>query len=132
MAGLKHDPVLAETNAAARAGFRRDGERGLLTDLQAVQKRLIAEGKLNIGLLATTYVRMGERAEAVRLLREEFDNHLDVFPYARQNLDLLTLNDEPGLREIIDRLHVPNPPTIAEIDPSFQADRSYLAEGKRP
>jgi len=36
----------------------------------------------------------GERAEAVRLLREEFDNHLDEFPYARQDLDLLTLNDD--------------------------------------
>ena len=132
VASLKHDPVLAETNAAANAGFRRDGERGLLTDLQAVQKRLAAEGKLNIGLLATTYVRMGERAEAVRLLREEFDNHLDEFPYARQDLDLLTLNDEPGFRELIDRLHVPNPPTIAEIDASFEADRSNIAEGKRP
>ncbi len=132
VASLKHDPVLAETNAVARVGFRRDGERGLLTDLQAVQKRLIAEGKLNSGLLATTYVRMGKRPEAVRLLREEFDNHLDEFPYARQDLDLLTLNDEPGFRELIDRLHVPNPPTIAEIDPGFQADRSYLAEGKNP
>jgi tetratricopeptide (TPR) repeat protein len=132
VASLKHDPVLAETNAAARAGFRRDGERGLLSDLQGVQKRLAAEGKLNIGLLATTTVRMGERAEAVRLLRKEFDNHLDDFPYARQDLDLLTLNDEPGYQELIDKLHVPNPPAIAEIDASFQADKSYLAEGKRP
>jgi len=28
----------------------------------------------------------GGKAEAVRLLREEFDNHLDEFPYARQDL----------------------------------------------
>jgi tetratricopeptide (TPR) repeat protein len=132
VASLKHDPILAETNAAARAGFRRDGERGLLIDLEAVQKRLAAEGKLNIGLLATTSVRMGERAEAVRLLREEFDNHLDDFPYARQDLDLLTLNDEPGYQELINKLRVPNPPAIAEIDASFQADKSYLAEGNRP
>jgi hypothetical protein len=132
VASLKHDPVLAETNAAARAGFRRDGERGLLIDLEADQKRLAAEGKLDIGLLATTSVRMGERAEAVRLLREEFDNHLDGFPYARQDLDLLTLNDEPGYRELINRLHVPNPPTIAEVDANFQTDISYLDEGKRP
>jgi tetratricopeptide (TPR) repeat protein len=129
---LKHDPGLAETNAAASAGFRRDGERGLLTDLQADQKRLAAEGKLDISLLATTSVRMGERAEALRLLREEFDNHLDGFPYARQDLDLLTLNDEPGYRELIDKLHVPNPPTIAEVDANFQTDMSYLSEGKRP
>jgi tetratricopeptide (TPR) repeat protein len=132
VAGLKHDPVLAETNAAARAGFRRDGERGLLTDLQAVQKRLAAEGKLDLGILATTSVRMGERAEAIRLLREEFDNHLDGFPYARQDLDLLTLNDEPGYGELINRLHVPSPPTIAEVDSSFQTDMSYRSEGKRP
>ena len=132
VASLKHDPVLAETNAAARAGFRRDGERGLLTDLQAAQKRLAAEGKLDIGHLAATSVRMGEKAEAVRLLREEFDNHLDEFPYARQDLDLLTLNDEPGYRELINRLHVPKPPTISEIDANFQADMSSLAEGKGP
>jgi tetratricopeptide (TPR) repeat protein len=132
VASLKHDPVLDETNAAARAGFRRDGERGLLSDLQADQKRLAAEGKLDIGLLATTSVRMGERAEAVRLLREEFDNHLDGFPYARQDLDLLTLNNEPGYRDLINRLHVPNPPTIAEVDSNFQTDMSYLSEGKRP
>jgi tetratricopeptide (TPR) repeat protein len=132
VAGLRHDPVLAETNAAARAGFRRDGEHGLLTDLQAVQKRLGAEGKLDIGLLAATSVRMGEKSEAIRLLREEFDHHLDGFPYARCDLDLLTLSDEPGYRELISRLHVPNPPTIAEVDANFQADRSFLAEGKKP
>ena len=131
-ASLKHDPVLAETNAAARAGFRRDGERGLLADLEADQKRLAGEGKLDIGLLATTYVRLGERDEAVRLLREEFDNHLDGFPYARQDLDLLTLNDEPGYRELINKLHVPNPPTIAEVDANFQTDISYLDEAKKP
>jgi tetratricopeptide (TPR) repeat protein len=132
VASLKHDPVLDETNAAARAGFRRDGERGLLSDLQADQKRLAAEGKLDIGLLATTSVRMGDRAEAIRLLREEFDNHLDGFPYARQDLDLLTLSDEPGYRDLINRLHVPNPPTIAEVDSNFQTDMSYLSEVKRP
>jgi len=132
VAALKHDSVLAETNAAARAGFRRDGERGLLADLHADQERLVGEGKLDIGLLATTSVRMGERAEAVRLLREEFDNHLDGFPYARQDLDLLSLNDEPGYRELINMLHVPNPPTIAEVDANFQTDISYLAEGKKP
>ncbi len=132
VASFRHDPVLTETNAAARAGFRRDGERGLLNDLDAVQKRLAAEGKLDLGLLATTSVRMGKRAEAVRLLREEFDHHMDGFPYARCDLDLLTLSDEPGYRELIDRLHVPHPPTIAEIDADFQADRSSLAEGRKP
>ncbi len=132
VASLKHDPVLAETNAAARAGFLRDGERGLLSDLQEDQKQLTSEGKLDPGLLAATSVRMGEKAEAVRLLRQEFDNHLDGFPYARQDLDLLTLNDEPGYRELIDKLHVPNPPTIAEVDANFQTDMSYLSEGKKP
>jgi tetratricopeptide (TPR) repeat protein len=132
VASLRHDPVLAETNAAASAGFRRDGEHGLLTDLQAVQKRLAAEGKLDIGLLASTSVRLGEKAEAVRLLQEEFDHHLDGFPYARCDLDLLTLSDEPGYRDLIDKLHVPNPPTIAEVDSNLQTDMTYLSEGRRP
>jgi hypothetical protein len=104
----------------------------LLTDLQAAQKRLAAEGKLDIGLLASTSVRLGEKAEAVRLLQEEFDHHLDGFPYARCDLDLLTLSDEPGYRELINKLHVPNPPTIAEVDSNFQTDISYLSEQKKP
>lgn len=132
VANLKHDPVLAQTNAAAKTGFQRDGERGLLADLSAVQKKLVAEGKLNIGFLAITDVRMREKAEAVRLLRDEYEKHLGEFVYARQDLDLRSLKDEPGYPELIEKLHVPVPPTIAEIDRTLRGAKSSVALEKAP
>ena len=109
MADLSHDQVLKDTMVAARLGFQRDGERGLLRELYAKQKQFHAEGKLSATALAITCARMGRKKEAVQLLTEDYDKHNPQFLAIRQDLELLGLMDEPGYQELVSRLHLPAP-----------------------
>ena len=106
-AELSHDEVLRETTAAAKAGFRQDGERGLLQHLYVSQKRFYAEAKLPGTFLAITCAQLGKKDEALRLLREDYERHNAVFLMIRQNLILLTLNQEPGYQELLRKIRSP-------------------------
>lgn len=57
-ANLTHDPLLKETTAAAHAGFRRNGEHGLLESLYIARKKLYGDGKLAGTPLAEICVRL--------------------------------------------------------------------------
>ncbi len=108
-AELRHDEVLKETTAAASAGFRQDGERGLLQQLYLSQKRFYADARIPGTLLAITCAQMGKKDEALRFLREDYERHNAVFLMIRQNLTLLTLNQEPGYQELLRKIHSPPP-----------------------
>ena len=112
-AALSHDEVLKATTAAARAGFRQDGERGLLRQLYLSQKKLHAEAKLPGALLAITCTQLGKKDEAIRLLSEDYDRHDPAFLKIRQHSILLTLNPEPGYQELFRKLHSPSPESAA-------------------
>ncbi len=114
VAEVSHDEVLKATTAAARAGFRQDGERGLLLGLYLSQKKFYAEGKLPGTLLAITCAQLGKKDEALQLLREDYERHNAVFLMIRQNLSLLTLIQEPGYQELLRKIHSPVPNTTAE------------------
>jgi Tfp pilus assembly protein PilF len=109
-AELSRDQMLKYTTAAAKAGFRRDGERGLFQDLYLAQKKLYLEGKLPGTILAITCARMGRKEEALQLLGEEYDKHSANFLMLRDNSDLVTLKDEPGYQELLRKIHAPQPP----------------------
>jgi tetratricopeptide (TPR) repeat protein len=109
-AELSSDQMLKYTNAAAKAGFRRDGERGLFQDLYLAQKKLYLEGKLPGTFLAITCARIGRKEEALQLLREEYDKHSSKFLMLRDNPDLVTLKDEPGYQELLRKIHAPESP----------------------
>jgi len=113
-AELSHDEVLKATTAAARAGFQQDGERGLLQNLYLSQKRFYAERKLPGTLLAITCAQMGKKDEALNLLGEDYERHDPAFLMMRQNLTLLTLNQEPGYQELLRKIHSPASATTAE------------------
>lgn len=110
-AELSHDDVLKTTTAAAKAGFRQDGERGLLQQLYRSQKSFYAEAKLPGTLLAITCVQLGRRDEALQLLRQDYERHDATFLMIRQNLILLTLTQEPGYRELLRKIDSPVPDT---------------------
>jgi hypothetical protein len=121
MTEIDQDPLLKETTAAARAGFERDGERGLLHDLYVAQKKLYAEGKLAGYFAAGTCVRLGRKEEALQLLRDDYDRHRAEFLYARTDLDLLTLKDEPGYQELMGKLRFPGSLPAVEHDAAIEA-----------
>jgi len=117
-AEISHDEVLKATNAAARAGFYRDGELGLFHDLYLSQKKFCAEGRLPATLLARTCARMGKRGEALRLLREDYDQHIPVFLMIREDLDLRLLKDEPEYQALLAPVNPPPPALPSPHSPS--------------
>ncbi len=112
-AELSHDRVLKDITAAARAGFHRDGARGLFHELYLSQKKFYAQEKLPGTILAITCARLGKKEEALQLLRQEYDKHSPTFLMFRQDLDLLTLNKEPAYQELLRKVHSPAPDTPA-------------------
>ncbi len=119
-ADLSNDLILKRTTSAANAGFKREGEGGLFRALYDAQKNYYREGKLAGTFLAMTCARMGKKQEAIQLLREEYDKHSPHFLMLRDHPDLLLLKDEPGYRELLNKIHAPQP-GISAVDPRSSA-----------
>jgi len=108
-ADLTQDEVLKVTTAAARAGFGKDGERGLFSELYASQKNFYAHGKLAGTILAMTCVRMGRKQEALDLLQREYQQHSATFLMLKDNPNLLLLKEEPRYQELLRKIRLPMP-----------------------
>lgn len=113
-ANLTHDRVLMETTAAARAGFRRGGEEGLLNNLYLARKRLYADGKLAGTPVAEICVRLGKKEEALHLIQDDFAHHRAEFLWTLTVPDLLTLKNDPQYQELMSKLNFPAPPTSSQ------------------
>jgi tetratricopeptide (TPR) repeat protein len=134
-AELSGDQILKQTTIAAKAGFQRDGERGLFHALYQSQRKFYSEGKLAGTFLAMTCARMGRKEEAIQLLREEYGKHSPKFLMLRDNADLITLKDEPGYQELLSKVHSPMPATTADTDtestfPGFDSRSSSTQDAK--
>ena len=112
-AQLRNDPDLKATTAAAKEGFRKGGERGLLHELYAAQKKLYDQGKMPGVFLAKTCVLMGKKAEAMMLLREDYKKHREYFILIRTDPILAALGNEPEFQELIGNMHFPAPETAS-------------------
>lgn len=113
-ADLTHDQVLKETTAAARAGFRRDGETGLLHDLYMARKKKYAEAKLAGTAVAEIGLRIGRRDEALRLVHDDFAHHRAEFLWILTDPELMTLKSDPRYQQLINKLNYPAPPTSSQ------------------
>lgn len=116
-AQLRNDPDLKATTAAARDGFGKAGERGLLRALYDAQKKLYDQGKLPGVFFARTCVLMGKRAEALELLRDDYRRHREEFILVRTDPILAALGNEPGFQELIGNLHFPASETASAAEP---------------
>jgi tetratricopeptide (TPR) repeat protein len=119
-AELTQDKVLKTTTAAARAGFRKEGERGLFRELYLSQKELYEQGKLAGTFLAMTCARMGRKQEALELLEREYEKHSATFLMLKDNPDLVLLKDEPGYQELLRKIHIPAPDSGMPTHPAPQ------------
>ncbi len=117
-AELSGDRVLTDNIAAARAGFDREGASGLLHDLYLSQERSYREGKLAGTFLAITCAHMGKKAEAIQLLREEYNKHSAPFLMLRDHPELVTLKEEPGYQELLRKVQAPMPPAPIDTMPA--------------
>jgi len=140
---------MKDTIAKARAGYARDGERGLLRNLHAAQKKYYSAEKIPGMLLARTCLRMGKKEEALQLIEEDYARHNAVFLWCLPDADFLSLKDEPRYKELLRKVSFPaapqevRPSTLAEVanapslassephkptaNPPFNAAHSYDA-----
>jgi tetratricopeptide (TPR) repeat protein len=127
-AEAENDPVLKDIVASARAGYERDGERGLLNDLYVKQKKYYEAGKLLGTMVAETCILMGKKQEALQLLEEAYNRHESYVLACLSQPDLLTLGNEPRYKALVKKINFPQGPQMAqpstfraENQPSLQA-----------
>jgi hypothetical protein len=126
-AEIESDPVLKDIIGAAKAGFKRDGERGLLNDLYARQKEYYKAGKLWGTKLAKTCILLGKKQEALQLLEESYNHHeWDVLSCKTQS-DLATLRDEPRYKALLKKINFPEDPVRLSPSPLTSAYNSRLS-----
>jgi tetratricopeptide (TPR) repeat protein len=110
-AEIAGDPALKDIAQTSKAGFNRQGERGLLAALYAKEQQYYTERKVLGVSLARTCLMLGHRQEALYLLEECYTRHepstLNCFP------DPLfkSLKNEPGFQAIVNRINLPAAPT---------------------
>jgi tetratricopeptide (TPR) repeat protein len=102
-----NDPILKHIIATARAGYERNGERGLLRDLYSSQKEYYLRGKLLGTELAKTCVLMGKKQEALQLLEEAYNRRESAVLECLSQPDLLSLENEPRFRELVSKINFP-------------------------
>jgi tetratricopeptide (TPR) repeat protein len=115
-ADLNHDPVLEAITAAARQGFQRSGEPGLLRALYVIQKKCYTDGNYPGTYLAKTCMLLGKKEEALQLLRADYARHSAAFIAIRGDQILSGLKGEPAYWELIKDLQFPAPDTGASAD----------------
>lgn len=106
-AEITNDPMLKDIFSSARAGYARDGERGLLKNLYVKQKQYYLAGKLWGTILAKTCVMMGRKQEALQLLEEGYAHRESNVLFCLTHLDLLTLKDEPRYKALVKKINLP-------------------------
>jgi predicted membrane chloride channel (bestrophin family) len=99
--------MLKDMITSARAGYARDGARGLLKNLYVKQKQYYLAGKLWGTILAKTCVMMGRKQEALQLLEEDYAHRESHVLYCLAHLDLLTLKDEPRYKALVKKINFP-------------------------
>ena len=102
-----NDLGLIDTMARARAGYVQDGERGLLRNLYAAQKKYYLAGTIPGTLLAKTCIRMGKKKEALQLLEDDYARHDGEVLTCLSEPDLLSLKDEPKYQELLKKFNFP-------------------------
>jgi tetratricopeptide (TPR) repeat protein len=112
-AEISNSPMQKDIIAAARAGYARSGEKGLLNHLYAKQKEYYLAGKLQGTFLAITCVLMGKKQEALQLLEEDYVRHDATVFFCLSHSDLLTLKDEPRYRALVRKINFPSTPENA-------------------
>lgn len=109
-AQAQDDPVQKEIIAAARAGYERDGRRGLLRNLYETQKKFYAARKYPGTLLALTCIPMGKNDEALKFIEDDYANHRDWFLTALRDPVLRQLANEPRYEVLKSKINLPPPP----------------------
>jgi tetratricopeptide (TPR) repeat protein len=101
LAALRGDRVLRRQTEAARAGYKKNGEKGLLEGLYEAQKESVGRGELRPTVLAVTCVMLDRKQEAYDLLEQDVKNRSE-WAMMLVGLPVFTaLKDEPRYQELL-------------------------------
>ena len=103
-ASLKHDDILMEITQAALAGFRKDGEKGLLASMYSARKKFDLKGDEEGPSLAEICLRLGKREEAIQLLQSRFD-HRKALTGLLLIPDFDVLKEDPRYRQLLAKMN---------------------------
>ncbi|HTV65776.1 MAG TPA: tetratricopeptide repeat protein [Bryocella sp.] len=100
-AQLKHDERQLAIVAAAEQGFRKRGERGLLENTLAMQKKFCDAQQLSPFYVAQTAALLGDKQEALHYLRLAYQQHDESFLAAARDDTLSSLRNDPEFRKLL-------------------------------
>jgi Tfp pilus assembly protein PilF len=106
MAAAKQDVPLGRLFAAARKGYARSGERGLLQAMHDAARDL-PPGYASSMTMAKICVLMGRNAEALQILEEQYSRHDANVLACLSQPSLLTLKGEPRYQALVRKINFP-------------------------
>ena len=104
LASARDDLAMKDIFTSARAGFKRQGARGLLQRLYEKQELYHREGNVSATDLAVTCDKLGKEREALQLIQEAFAQHEPEIIITRFE----KLTNDPTYRELRSSLHFPD------------------------
>jgi tetratricopeptide (TPR) repeat protein len=106
MAAAKQDAAMSQLFAAARKGYARGGERGLLQAVHDAARAMPASYAFST-TMAKVCILMGRNAEALQILEEQYSRHDSNVLACLSQPSLLTLKDEPRYQALVRRINFP-------------------------
>jgi tetratricopeptide (TPR) repeat protein len=91
----------------AEKGYRSGGRDEMLRSILRVQKKYYQQGSMPAFLIAETYGRLGDRAEALHYLRTSFQRHEVAFASIVVSYPLLFLHTDPAFRQLVEQAGLP-------------------------
>jgi len=117
MSETRNEPALRPIFAAARRGYAREGERGLLQALYSAAKKSRTNSNVIPTILAKVEVRLGKNQEAMQVLDEEYASHDPDFLAFFSHPSLLSLKGEPHYQALMQKINFPT--HYSDVTPSY-------------
>jgi tetratricopeptide (TPR) repeat protein len=109
---LSKDTVLRAHIAAAKAGFARDGERGLLQDLYAAQEASLALREIQPTVVALTCLQLGKKDEAFGLAEQDIRAHSGYASLLVAHPAFVAYKNDPAYQNLIRQFNPPSRPLL--------------------
>ena len=106
-AELLHDQNRMKIVTAAEEGFAANEGDGMLRAMLSVEKELYNERQFDAYDLATTYCLLGEKKQALSLLKVAVANHDERDVALRIDENFAALHDEPEFRAMLEQVGLP-------------------------
>ncbi len=102
-----HDDSALAIATAAEKGFAAGGERGMLEAMLRVQKKLYAQHSVPPTALAWTLAELGNKNEALRYLKDAYEQRDGALLFVEAYPEFDALHDEPAYRDLLVRMNLP-------------------------